>query len=73
MKILRRFYTSILLAACLTTGSMALPEGANVTHGNVQVTTSGNTQTIVQGSNQAIINWNGFNIDVGLASAPPRR
>lgn len=65
MKILRRFYTSILLAACLTTGSMALPEGANVTHGNVQVTTSGNTQTIVQGSNQAIINWNGFNIDVG--------
>lgn len=65
MKILRKFYSSVLLVACLAAGASALPEGAAVTHGNVQITTSGGTQTIVQGSDKAIINWNGFNIDIG--------
>jgi filamentous hemagglutinin family protein len=65
MKIIRRFYTSLLLTACLTTGAMGLPDGATIVNGTVQITTNGSTQTITQGSNKAIINWNGFNIDVG--------
>jgi filamentous hemagglutinin family protein len=65
MKILRRFYTSLFLAACLTTGAMSLPEGATVVNGNVNITTNGGTQTITQSTNQAIVNWNGFNIDMG--------
>jgi filamentous hemagglutinin family protein len=65
MKILRRLTGSLLLAGCLCRAAWCLPEGANVTHGNVTISNSGGTQTITQGSNQAIINWNGFNIDVG--------
>lgn len=65
MKIVRRFYSSVLLAACLVGGVSALPEGANITHGNVQITNSGGKQTVIQGSDRAIINWNGFNIDIG--------
>ena len=65
MKILRRFYTSLFLAAALTTSAVALPEGASVQAGTVNVQTNGSTQTITQSSDRAILNWNGFNIDVG--------
>ena len=65
MKILRRFYTSLFLAAALTTSVVALPEGASVQAGSVNIQSNGSTQTITQSSDRAIINWNGFNIDVG--------
>lgn len=65
MTILRKIYKTSLLLAVLTGAAWALPEGASVTNGTVNIQTSGTTQTITQGSNKAIINWNGFNIDVG--------
>ncbi|MCA9775225.1 MAG: filamentous hemagglutinin N-terminal domain-containing protein [Candidatus Eremiobacteraeota bacterium] len=49
----------------LTGAALALPEGASVTGGSVNINTNGNTQTIQQLSDRAIINWNGFNIDIG--------
>lgn len=65
MKILRKFYKTCLVLAVVSGTAAALPEGATVVNGTVNINTSGNTQTITQGSNRAIINWNGFNIDVG--------
>lgn len=65
MKILRKLCSSALLLGILTAGAHALPEGASVQAGSVNINTSGNTQTIQQLSDRAIINWNGFNIDIG--------
>ncbi len=64
---------SRLLAACLTAGMLttlpasALPDGPNVSHGNVTITGSGQNMTIQQATQQAIINWNGFSIGTGEA------
>ena len=65
MKILRRLKNALFLAGCLYGVCWSLPQGADVTHGNVTIQNAGSTQTITQGSDRAIINWNGFNIDVG--------
>ena len=65
MKILRKLCSSALLLGILTAGAHALPEGASVQAGSVNINTSGNTQTIQQLSDRAIVNWNGFNIDIG--------
>ena len=63
MKILRKLCSSALMLGMLTGAALALPEGASVTGGSVNINTNGNTQTIQQLSDRAIINWNGFNID----------
>lgn len=61
------------LAACAAAGLLAtlpasaLPEGPNVSHGNVTITGSGQNMTIQQATQQAIINWNGFSIGAGEA------
>ena len=65
MKILRKLCSSALMLGMLTGAAFALPEGASVTGGSVNINTNGNTQTIQQLSDRAIINWNGFNIDIG--------
>jgi filamentous hemagglutinin family protein len=65
MKILRKLCSSMLLLGALTSYSHALPEGASVQAGAVNINTNGNTQTIQQMTDRAIVNWNGFNIDMG--------
>jgi filamentous hemagglutinin family protein len=65
MKILRKLCSSMLLLGALTSHSYALPEGASVQAGAVNINTNGNTQTIQQMTDRAIVNWNGFNIDMG--------
>lgn len=47
--------------------ALALPTGAQVVVGQVQVGTSGSTMTINQATAQAIINWQGF--DIGSQAA----
>ena len=62
-----------LITACLTAGMLtalpasALPDGPNVSHGNVTITGAGQNMTIHQATQQAIINWNGFSIGAGEA------
>lgn len=65
MKVLRYLTGPLLLAGLLSGAAWSLPDGANVTRGNVQVRNSGGTQTVTQSGQRAIINWNGFNIEVG--------
>lgn len=43
----------------------ALPQGANVSAGNVQMLTIKNTMLIRQTTGSAVINWGGFDIDNG--------
>lgn len=53
---------TLLLTVALSRLAPALPQGAEVRNGTVQITPGANILQILQSSPQAIINWNSFNI-----------
>ncbi|MFT5127637.1 MAG: filamentous hemagglutinin family protein, partial [Rhodothermales bacterium] len=66
MRITSAFIAS-LMAVCPFSMGGNLPTGANVTHGNVGISTNGRNMQIDQISGQAIVNWESFGIGAGHA------
>ena len=58
-------YTAVILILLFNTPVFAAPNGANVVHGNVNITQSGSNTIINQSSDKAIVNWNSFDLSKG--------
>lgn len=58
-------YTAVILLFLFNTPVFAAPNGANVMHGNVNISQSGSNTVINQTSDKAIVNWNSFDINKG--------
>ena len=60
-----KFYTAVILILLFNTPVFSAPNGANVVHGNVNITQSGSNTIINQSSDKAIVNWNSFDLSKG--------
>lgn len=60
-----KYYTAVILVFLFNIPVYAAPNGANVVHGNVNITQSGSSTVINQNTDKAIINWNSFDINKG--------
>ncbi len=60
-----KYYTAVILVFLFNIPVYAAPNGANVVHGNVNITQSGSSTIINQNTDKAIINWNSFDINKG--------
>lgn len=60
-----KYYTAVILVFLFIIPVYAAPNGANVVHGNVNITQSGSSTVINQNTDKAIINWNSFDINKG--------
>ena len=60
-----KYYTAVILVFLFNIPVYATPNGANVVHGNVNITQSGSSTVINQNTDKAIINWNSFDINKG--------
>ncbi len=58
-------YTAVILILLFNTPVFAAPNGANVVHGNVNITQSGSNTIINQSLDKAIVNWNSFDVSKG--------
>ena len=60
-----KYYTAVILIFLFNIPVYAAPNGANVVHGNVNISQSGSNTIINQNTDKAIINWNSFDINKG--------
>lgn len=60
-----KYYTAIVLVFLFNIPVYAAPNGANVVHGDVNISQSGSNTVINQNTDKAIINWNSFDINKG--------
>ena len=60
-----KYYTAVILVFLFNIPVYAAPNGANVVHGNVNISQSGSNTIINQNTDKAIINWNSFDVNKG--------
>lgn len=60
-----KYYTAVILIFLFNIPVYAAPNGANVVHGNVNISQSGSNTIINQNTDKAIINWNSFDVNKG--------
>lgn len=60
-----KYYTFFIFIVCFNSFLFAAPNGANVTHGSVNISQQGSDTIIKQNTDKAIINWNSFDINKG--------
>lgn len=60
-----KYYTAVILIFLFNIPVYAAPNGANVVHGNVNISQNGSNTIINQNTDKAIINWNSFDVNKG--------
>lgn len=60
-----KYYTAVVLVFLFNIPVYAAPNGANVVHGDVNISQSGSNTVINQNTDKAIINWDSFDVNKG--------
>lgn len=60
-----QYYTAVILILLFNIPVYAAPNGANIVHGNVNISQNGSNTVINQNTDKAIINWNSFDVNKG--------
>ncbi|MDE7314146.1 MAG: filamentous hemagglutinin N-terminal domain-containing protein [Mucispirillum sp.] len=60
-----KYYTAVILVFLFNIPVYSAPNGANVVHGDVNISKNGSNTIINQNTDKAIINWNSFDINKG--------
>lgn len=60
-----KYYTAVILVFLFNIPVYSAPNGANVVHGDVNISQNGSNTIINQNTNKAIINWASFDVNKG--------